>query len=131
MVVNLVLNIKAGEAKPGLPLAPILGQYQVNTSLFCKDFNSVSGSYELGVVLRVKLQILKKGNYKYIIIGPNFYELFYLIFEEEEDGNIILDKTEFFDLICIYSFFFNKTEEESAKILLAYLATFDYNIDIV
>jgi len=42
LVNSFVVVIPAGQAVTGPPLAPILGQYGINTANFCKQFNDLS-----------------------------------------------------------------------------------------
>lgn len=50
------LRVNAAEAKSGPPLAPILGQHQINLMEFCKNFNLLSQNYySSGVPVRVRV----------------------------------------------------------------------------
>jgi len=64
-MVKIKLKIGAGEAKSGPPLAPILGQHQVNLMEFCKLFNAKSLEvYSQGVPVRMRLY-KGKGSIRY------------------------------------------------------------------
>lgn len=57
--VKLILN--AGKAVPTPPVGPVLGQYGINLSQFCKDFNEITKEYEgLSVAVSVFIQDNKK-----------------------------------------------------------------------
>ena len=70
MIFNMTkikLLIPSGQAKSGPPLAPILGQHQVNLVEFCKLFNAkTNDQYSLNVPVRLKLYKQKTNvTYKY------------------------------------------------------------------
>jgi ribosomal protein L11 len=44
-----------GAAKPGPPIGPILGQHQLNTNDFCKEFNKLTEKMDSSLVLPVLL----------------------------------------------------------------------------
>jgi hypothetical protein len=46
IVQKIKLSINAVSAKPGPPLGPVLGQYQLNIADFCKEFNKLTGVYD-------------------------------------------------------------------------------------
>jgi hypothetical protein len=47
------LEVAAGAAKPGPPIGPVLGQHQLNTAEFCKEFNKLTEKMEQGVNIPV------------------------------------------------------------------------------
>lgn len=54
------LEVAAGAAKPGPPIGPVLGQHQLNTAEFCKEFNKLTEKMEQGVSIPVL--IFKKAD---------------------------------------------------------------------
>jgi ribosomal protein L11 len=73
---GIKLRVNAGEAKSGPPLAPILGQHQINLMEFCKTFNLLSQNYySPGVPVRVR--VLKQPGLplKYVFKPITFYTL--------------------------------------------------------
>jgi large subunit ribosomal protein L11 len=54
------LEVPAGAAKPGPPIGPVLGQHQLNTAEFCKEFNKLTEKIEQGVI--VPVLIFKKAD---------------------------------------------------------------------
>jgi hypothetical protein len=64
------LQIPSGEAVSAPPLSSTLGQVQVNSSEFCKAFNTFSlQNYEQGVLLNVDLFKNYDTSYYFIIRG--------------------------------------------------------------
>jgi len=74
-MIKVKLKVPAGEAKSGPPLAPILGQHQINLMEFCKLFNSKSLElYSQGTPVRLRV-IKGKGSLQYIYKPLTFYSL--------------------------------------------------------
>lgn len=70
------LRLNAAEAKSGPPLAPILGQHQINLMEFCKNFNLLSQNfYSPGVPIRIR--VIKQAGLplKYVFKPIPFYVL--------------------------------------------------------
>lgn len=73
---SVKLRLNAAEAKSGPPLAPVLGQHQINLMEFCKNFNLLSQNfYSPGVPVR--LRVIKQAGLplKYIFKPIPFYVL--------------------------------------------------------
>lgn len=64
------LFVPAQEAKMGPPLAPILGQHQINLMEFCKEFNKQSANYVTGVLLPVRIRKLEGNKFSMRISPP-------------------------------------------------------------
>ncbi len=69
--------LPAGEAISAPPLSATLGQIQVNSSDFCKQFNSLSQTYEPGTLLNVHLFKQTDGSYFFKIRGVSLPFLFF------------------------------------------------------
>lgn len=107
------LVLPAGEALAAPPLSAILGQVQVNSNDFCKQFNTVSLlGYEPGVLLNVHLFKNSDGTFFFRIrgiFGP------FLIFQSADDVQCIAVET-FYDVFkancvtrpAVYPFFVAK-----------------------
>lgn len=68
------LRINSSEAKSGPPLAPILGQHQINLMEFCKTFNSQSSKlYTPGTPVRLNIVKSQGQALKYIFKPIFFY----------------------------------------------------------
>jgi len=64
------LVLPAGEATSAPPLSATLGQIQVNSADFCKQFNTMSeGLYEVGTLLNVHLFKYLDGSFCFKIRG--------------------------------------------------------------
>lgn len=67
------LFVPAQEAKMGPPLAPILGQHQINLMEFCKEFNKQSTEYASGVLLPVRVRKLEGNKFVLYIRPPTIH----------------------------------------------------------
>ena len=68
------LELEAGKANPGPPIAPALGPHGVNMMDFCKQFNAESQS-KMGYVLPVKIYVFKDRTFHAIIKQPTMSNL--------------------------------------------------------
>lgn len=72
------LAIPSGEAISAPPLSAILGQIQVNSVDFCKQFNAFSAQrYEIGTLLNVHLYKNPNGTYFFVVVGISKSFLFF------------------------------------------------------
>jgi len=72
------LTLSAGEAISAPPLSAILGQIQINSADFCKQFNTFSlQRYEQGTLLNVRLYKNPNGTYFFVILGISKAFLFF------------------------------------------------------
>jgi len=79
--------LPAGEAVSAPPLSATLGQIQVNSADFCKQFNSVTQTYEPGTLLNVHLFKQADGSYFFKIRG--IFLPFLLFQASVEDTKVI------------------------------------------
>jgi hypothetical protein len=70
--------VPAQEARSGQPLAPILGQVQINTFDFCTNFNNKTKDYPKGLLMFVELIVNWDKTYD---IKLNSFPLMFLISE--------------------------------------------------
>jgi large subunit ribosomal protein L11 len=63
------LQIPAGEAKPGPPVGPALGQKGVNIMGFCKEFNAATQK-EAGTIIPVVITVYKDKTFTFITKSP-------------------------------------------------------------
>ena len=63
------LQIPAGEAKPGPPVGPALGQKGVNIMGFCKEFNAATQK-EQGTIIPVVITVYKDKTFTFITKSP-------------------------------------------------------------
>ncbi|KAK9813872.1 hypothetical protein WJX73_002790 [Symbiochloris irregularis] len=67
---NIKLMIKAGQAKPGPPIGPALGQAGLNIMNFCKDFNAKTSHIKDDVPIPVKLTAYSDKTFTYVTKTP-------------------------------------------------------------
>jgi len=66
VVAKIKLFASPGQAKPGPPLGPTLGQHQINISDFCKEFNKMTAGMDPTLV--IPMHVLKKADRSFEII---------------------------------------------------------------
>lgn len=65
----LKLRISAGEASSKAPLGPTLGQYGIQISEFCAQFNKLTEEYAQGVILITRVILFADLGYEIYILG--------------------------------------------------------------
>ena len=63
------LQCPGGEAKPGPPIGPVLGQHGVNIPMFIKDFNARTAEMK-GYVIPVVITVFSDKSFTYITKTP-------------------------------------------------------------
>src|SRR6185312_7727877 len=111
--------VPAAEAKPGPPLAPILGQHQVNLIEFCKEFNKLSLNYINGVPLMVK--VLKRESNKFSLnIRPPSNKFFLdQILSEGQKKEVSIE--ELYDIIILKSELIKNSKKRVARMFFGFL----------
>jgi large subunit ribosomal protein L11 len=64
------LQIKAGQANPGPPVGPALGQRGVNIMEFCKAFNAATQKLEPGLPIPVVITVYSDRSFTFITKTP-------------------------------------------------------------
>ncbi len=64
------LQVPAGDAKPGPPVGPALGQHGVNIMEFCKAFNAGTQDMEKGLLIPVVITIYDDKSFTYVRKTP-------------------------------------------------------------
>jgi large subunit ribosomal protein L11 len=76
-VVQIIkLYAPAGAATAGPPIGPILGQHQLNTALFCKDFNALTAKMDPSYT--VPVFVVKRADKTFEIVLRNIATQSYL-----------------------------------------------------
>jgi len=63
------LALPAGKATPAAPVGPALGQYGINITSFCKEYNAQTNE-KLGLVIPVEISIYEDKSYSFILKTP-------------------------------------------------------------
>lgn len=69
VVGQIKLQAPGGEAKPGPPIGPVLGQHGVNIPMFIKDFNARTASMK-GYTIPVVITVFSDKSFTYITKTP-------------------------------------------------------------
>jgi ribosomal protein L11 len=76
-IVQLIkLYAPAGAATAGPPIGPILGQHQLNTALFCKDFNALTA--KMDPTYTIPVFVVKRADKTFEIMLRNVATYSYL-----------------------------------------------------
>ena len=70
VVGQIKLEVPAGQAQPGPPIGPALGQHRLNIMEFCKRFNDQSSSLEAGIPCRTVISYYKDNSFDFEIRQP-------------------------------------------------------------
>lgn len=70
VVVQIKLQIPAGQATPAPPVGPALGQHGVNIGAFVKEFNDKTRDKEPGLILPVVINVYEDRSFDFIIKSP-------------------------------------------------------------
>src|SRR4051812_46682556 len=88
VIAIIKLTVESGEAKPVAPIAPVLGQFQINSMEFCKRFNALTINYELGLPMEVIVYKKSDANFDIKIKPPLFNFLLWIMQNEGETNEI-------------------------------------------
>lgn len=69
VVGQVKLQCPGGEAKPGPPIGPVLGQHGVNIPMFIKDFNARTANMK-GYIIPVVITVFSDKSFTYITKTP-------------------------------------------------------------
>ncbi|CAD83243.1 50S ribosomal subunit protein L11 [Candidatus Blochmanniella floridana] len=64
------LQIEARSATPSPPIGPALGQQGINIMKFCKDFNTRTADFEMGLILPVVITVYVDRSFSFVIKTP-------------------------------------------------------------
>ncbi len=67
---SIKMHVPAGEAKPGPPVGPALGQHGLNIMDFCKAFNTQTQSMETGMPVPVVITVYADKSFSFITKTP-------------------------------------------------------------
>ena len=70
LTAKIRVQVPAGQASPGVPLGPALGQHNVNIAEFCKLFNAQTQSEDPGVKLTVLIQVYSDRSFNFTMSKP-------------------------------------------------------------
>jgi large subunit ribosomal protein L11 len=70
IIANIKLEIPAGKANPSPPIGPALGQRGLNIMDFCKQFNAVTATMEVGTPIPVVITAYADKSFTFITKTP-------------------------------------------------------------
>ncbi len=70
LAAKIRLLVKAGEANPGPPVGPALGQHGLKIMDFCKAFNERTQSEEKGMTLSVVVTAFSDKSFDFVVKSP-------------------------------------------------------------
>jgi large subunit ribosomal protein L11 len=120
-VATVKMYVPATEAKPGAPIAPILGQHQINAIEFCKRFNELSAIYESGVPLPTTIIKMSDGKFEIKVEFPIFVFLLWLIMEEQIKSRVTV--ADLYNLVNLYSLGTSKEIQKVSKDVFGFLSS--------
>ncbi len=63
------LALKAGKATPAPPVGPVLSQYGINITSFCKEYNEQTKD-QIGTIIPVEIFVYEDKSYSFILKTP-------------------------------------------------------------
>lgn len=121
MIQNFLRYIKllvpSQNATIGSGLSPVLGQFGLSISQFCKDFNNNSNEFEFDTLVNVKLSLLKNKTFTFELNSIPTAFLFFKILDNKLNDKIDLFINKFNNLDkkisfnIIQSYYLNKRLE--------------------
>lgn len=71
IMAQVTIQIKAGQAAPGPPVGPALGQYGINLPMFIKEYNERSvRQYEAGTVVPARVTVFGDRSFSFELKTP-------------------------------------------------------------
>jgi ribosomal protein L11 len=121
IVTTIKMHVPAGEAKPIAPLAPILGQHQINGMEFCKRFNELSSIYEAGLPLPTKVLKMSNGKFDIKIEFPMFLFLLWVLMGQQFSNSVKVG--DLYNLINIYAKGTNRDVKNVSRNIFGFLGS--------
>lgn len=131
--------VEAGNVRPVPPFGALVGQYGLNTRKVCDYVNELTQIYLDAIPLPVRVFCSSSypDGYRVELPPPTLGFLFSALFFDEdlefsflsEDG--VVDIVDLYGLVQVYSFFHSYSLSRSAKIVLAYLSSFNHSIKVI
>jgi len=70
VIAKIKLHIPAGQATPSPPVGPALGQHQVNSGAFIKEFNARTANEEPGITTPVEITVYGDRSFTFVTKTP-------------------------------------------------------------
>lgn len=125
-MISIKIFVDAGEARSGPPLGPVLGQYQIDINIFCKEFNEKTAHVSKGVPLPVIIKRFENKTYKLIIKNPTLNFMLNQLLSGISNKEISLGRL--YDLIKLFSVVSKKDIKTTSRIVFGTLRSMKIQI---
>jgi ribosomal protein L11 len=113
----VTLFIHAQSAEPIPPLGTILGNYGINSTQFCKEFNEYTQGLPTYFKLSVKIIVEKNRNFKFFVKKPQLGYILSLL-RHEIDEEEFLEFVNLSDLLKLAKFQFPLLELKKSFLII-------------
>nr|QEM01560.1 50S ribosomal protein L11 [Nephromyces sp. ex Molgula occidentalis] len=87
LISTIILHLKAAQAQPNSFLGSILGPYGINIINFCKEYNSITSSFQ-DLIVPVNILIYSDKTYVLKLKTPTTYSLINKYINENSKRNL-------------------------------------------
>src|SRR5437879_2593339 len=114
----VTLFIHAQSAEPIPPLGTILGNYGINSTQFCKEFNEYTQGLPVYFKLSVKILVEKNRNFKFFVKNPQLGYILSLLRQEIEEEDFFFEFVNLSDILKLAKFQFPLLELKKSFLII-------------